>query len=214
MIRRVASTPSVPGMNRSMRITSGPSARVIATACSPSRAIHATSCPGTDSTTRRSTSQAMTESLTMPILMRISDRQFRTRPDVLALYQMPASFPPARAHFFYSTSRQRAKSTAATERIGHGGATHQTANLCSKLNCASLPRPQGRAVVPVPATGSGEPLGTDAEPGPSLSDGVRGPSHPPGGCSVTRPPSCCVTRPRAWSRTPILNRFASLLAGG
>ena len=24
-----------------------------------------------------------------------------------------------------------------------GGATHQTANLCSKLNCASLPRPQG-----------------------------------------------------------------------
>ena len=49
---------------------------------------------------------------------------------------------------------------------------------------------------------------------PSLSDGVRGPSHPPGGCSVTRPPSCCVTRPRAWSRTSILNRFASLLAGG
>ncbi len=32
---------------------------------------------------------------------------------------------------------------------------------------------------------------------PSLSDGVRGPSHPAGGCSVTRPPSCCVTRPRA-----------------
>src|SRR5208282_119640 len=68
--------------------------------------------------------------------------------------------------------------------------------------------------VPVPATGSGEPLGTDAEPGPSLSDGVPGPSHPPGGCSVTRPPTCRVTKPRAWSRTPILNRFASLLAGG
>ena len=48
------------------------------------------------------------------------------------------------AHFL-STSRQRAKSTAGTERIGHGGATHQTANLCSKLNYASLPRPQGRA---------------------------------------------------------------------
>src|SRR5271157_2673019 len=46
---------------------------------------------------------------------------------------------------FLSTSRQRAKSTAATERIGHGGATHRTAYLCSKLNCASLPRPQGRA---------------------------------------------------------------------
>ena len=116
--------------------------------------------------------------------------------------------------FFFSTSRQRAKSTAGTERIGHGGATNQTANLCSKLNFASLPRPQGPPCAPVPATESGEPLGTDAEPGPSLSDGVRGPSHPPGGCSVTRPPNCCVTRPRAWSRTSILNRFASLLAGG
>ena len=30
----------------------------------------------------------------------------------------------------------------------------------------------------------------------------------------SRPPSCCVTRPRAWSRTSILKRFASLLAGG
>jgi len=49
---------------------------------------------------------------------------------------------------------------------------------------------------------------------PSLSDGVRGPSHPPGGCSVTRPPTCRVTRPRAWSQAPILNRFASSLAGG
>ena len=116
-------------------------------------------------------------------------------------------------HRYKTMRRQRAKSTAGTERIGHGGATHQTANLCSKLNCASLPRPQGRAGAPVPATGSGEPLGTDAEPGPSLSNGVPGPSHPPGGCSVTRPPSCCVTRPRAWSRTSILNRFASLLAG-
>ena len=51
-------------------------------------------------------------------------------------------FEPCRS---FSTSRQRAKSTAATERIGHGGATHQTANLCGKLNFASLPRPQGRA---------------------------------------------------------------------
>ncbi len=49
------------------------------------------------------------------------------------------------ATYFVTTSRQRAKSTAATERIGHGGATHQTANLCSKLNCASSSRPQGRA---------------------------------------------------------------------
>ena len=49
---------------------------------------------------------------------------------------------------------------------------------------------------------------------PSLSDRVRGPSHPPGGCSVTRPPTCRVTRPRAWFQASILNRFASSLAGG
>ena len=49
---------------------------------------------------------------------------------------------------------------------------------------------------------------------PSLSDRVRGPSHPPGGCSVTRPPTCRVTRPSAWSQASILNRFASSLAGG
>ena len=49
---------------------------------------------------------------------------------------------------------------------------------------------------------------------PSLSDGVRGPSHPPGGCSVTRPPTCRLTRPRAWFQASILNRFASSLAGG
>src|SRR5271157_907399 len=36
---------------------------------------------------------------------------------------------------------------------------------------ATTAGPRRRA--PVPATGSGEPLGTDAEPGPSLSDGVR-----------------------------------------
>src|SRR5271166_6062053 len=44
-----------------------------------------------------------------------------------------------------STIRHRAKSTAGTGRIGHGSATHQTANLCGKRNGASLPRPQGRA---------------------------------------------------------------------
>ena len=58
--------------------------------------------------------------------------------------QKPNGTRSRRAARLYSTSRQRAKSTAGTERIGHGGATHQTANLCSKLNCASLPRPQGR----------------------------------------------------------------------
>ena len=59
--------------------------------------------------------------------------------------QKPNGTRSRRAARLSSTSRQRAKSTAGTERIGHGGATHQTANLCSKLNCASLPRPQGRA---------------------------------------------------------------------
>ncbi len=49
---------------------------------------------------------------------------------------------------------------------------------------------------------------------PSLSGGVRGPSHPPCGCSVTRPPTCRVTRLRARSQASILNRFASSLAGG
>ena len=46
---------------------------------------------------------------------------------------------------YFQRPEYRAKSTAGTGRIGHGSATHQTANLCSKLNCASLPRPQGRA---------------------------------------------------------------------
>ena len=46
---------------------------------------------------------------------------------------------------YFSTTRHRAKSTAGTGRIGHGSATHQTANLRGKLHCASLPRPQGRA---------------------------------------------------------------------
>ena len=44
----------------------------------------------------------------------------------------------------------------------------------------SVPRSSPR---PVPAAGSGEPLGRWG-PGPSLSDGVRGPSHPPGGARL------------------------------
>ena len=92
--------------------------------------------------------------------------------------------------------------------------THQTANLCSKLNCASLPRPQGRACSCARSSNriwrtTGDRCGT----GPFPHAGVRGRSRPASRCSVTRPPSCCVTRPRAWSRTSILNRFASLLAG-
>src|SRR5271166_959329 len=68
-----------------------------------------------------------------------------------------------------STTRHRAKSTAGTGRIGHGSATHQTANLCSKLNCASLPRPQGRAGALNLEDDSGrhEDLGTTERPHPS-----------------------------------------------
>ncbi len=47
-------------------------------------------------------------------------------------------------------------------------------------------------------------------PSRSVSDGVRVPGHLHGGCSVTRPRSCCVTRPRAWSRASIRNRFRKL----
>jgi hypothetical protein len=49
------------------------------------------------------------------------------------------------SRLFSNEPTKSQKSTAGTGRIGHGGATHQTAYLCSKLNCASLPRPQGRA---------------------------------------------------------------------
>src|SRR5208337_3750245 len=58
---------------------------------------------------------------------------------------MTVKRPRPNSNRFVSTTRHRAKSTAGTGRIGHGSATHQTANLCDKLNCASLPRPQGRA---------------------------------------------------------------------
>ena len=69
MILRVASTPSVPGMSRSIRIKSGTSARARATASAPSFAIQATSLAGEDTTTRRSASRAKPMSLAIPILM-------------------------------------------------------------------------------------------------------------------------------------------------
>src|SRR5208283_2510470 len=43
--------------------------------------------------------------------------------------------------------------------------THQTANLCSKLNCASLPRPQGRAG----ALNLGDDSGRHEDPGTTES---------------------------------------------
>ena len=69
MIRCVASTPSTPGMNRSIRIRSGGSSRAIAIAWAPSLAVQAISCSRDDSTTRRNASRASTVSLTIPILM-------------------------------------------------------------------------------------------------------------------------------------------------
>ena len=70
MIRRVASTPSIPGMNRSIRIRSGRSTRARAIASAPSLAVQATSCSDDDSTTRRNASRARPVSLTIPILMK------------------------------------------------------------------------------------------------------------------------------------------------
>ena len=65
-----------------------------------------------------------------------------------------------------TTTRHKAKGTAGTGRIGHGSATYQTANLCGKLNRASLPRPQGRAGAPNLGDDSGkyEDLGTTERP--------------------------------------------------
>ena len=65
-----------------------------------------------------------------------------------------------------STIRHRAKSTAGTGRIGHGSATHQTANLCGKLHSASPPRLQGRTGAPNLGDDSGrhEDLGTTERP--------------------------------------------------
>ena len=79
MIRRVASTPSVPGMHRSIRIRSGTSLRASATASAPSFAVQATSCSDDDSTTRRNASRARPTSLTIPILM-LSDFDSRGPP--------------------------------------------------------------------------------------------------------------------------------------
>ena len=58
---------------------------------------------------------------------------------------LPADVLVRHAYEKKSTTQHRARSTAGTRRIGDRSATHQTANLCGKLNCASLPRPQDRA---------------------------------------------------------------------
>ncbi|KAG1076837.1 hypothetical protein G6F40_017248 [Rhizopus arrhizus] len=68
MMRRVASTPSITGMIRSISTTSGRSRAHCATACSPSLATHATSRPGSSAIARRMVSTAICRSLTIPIL--------------------------------------------------------------------------------------------------------------------------------------------------
>src|SRR5262249_35458770 len=72
MMRRVASTPSITGITRSIKITSGRSRAALSTASWPSAAIHTTAYPGTVVTRRRSVSRASARSFT--IATRISSR--------------------------------------------------------------------------------------------------------------------------------------------
>jgi hypothetical protein len=70
MIRRVASTPSIRGISRSIKIRSGVFFAQSSTASAPSRAIQATSVPGRNSTVRRNASQINGRSFAIPTLMR------------------------------------------------------------------------------------------------------------------------------------------------
>ncbi len=69
MIRRVASTPSITGMIRSIRIRSGVNSAQRCTASRPLLATHTTWCAGSKLTARRKASTAMGMSLTIAILM-------------------------------------------------------------------------------------------------------------------------------------------------
>ena len=70
MMRRVASTPFMPGMISSIRMMSGRSRAHFATACAPSCATQMTWWSGFNRTARRSASATVGMSLTIPILMR------------------------------------------------------------------------------------------------------------------------------------------------
>ena len=52
---------------------------------------------------------------------------------------------PAERGVFYQRPDTGLKAPPALRGSAMVAQTHQTANLCGKLNCASLPRPQGRA---------------------------------------------------------------------
>ncbi|MNS96479.1 hypothetical protein D3C72_1307790 [compost metagenome] len=69
MIRRVASTPSITGMIRSIRIRSGVSSAHWRTASAPLPATQTTSWAGSNARARRRASTAMGMSLTIAILM-------------------------------------------------------------------------------------------------------------------------------------------------
>ncbi len=69
MIRRVASTPSISGMIKSISTRSGVSRAQRSTASAPSRATQASSWPRASSRRRRIASTAITMSLTIAILM-------------------------------------------------------------------------------------------------------------------------------------------------
>ncbi|MCY1412119.1 hypothetical protein D9M71_275170 [compost metagenome] len=69
MIRRVASTPSITGMIRSMRIRSGNCSVHRCTASAPLLATHTTWCAGSRATARRNASTARGMSLTMAIFI-------------------------------------------------------------------------------------------------------------------------------------------------
>ena len=69
MIRRVASTPSITGIMRSMRTRSGMSSTHRSTASWPFLAIQATERAGSVNRTRRRLSTAIPRSLIIPILM-------------------------------------------------------------------------------------------------------------------------------------------------
>ncbi len=77
MICRVASTPSMRGMIKSMRIRSGVSLAHMVTASAPSRATQTTCVPGRIDTMRRSDSAIVGTSLAMPIFTRRPSDQIR-----------------------------------------------------------------------------------------------------------------------------------------
>src|SRR5689334_6472463 len=87
MIRRVASTPPIFGIIKSIRIKSGVSAAQRATASSPSSATHANWWPLEPMTTRRTASTAIITSLTIAILMSQARQLNPQLPEVVSRHE-------------------------------------------------------------------------------------------------------------------------------